>query len=276
MFQFPQAYYKKLEASALTKENVLGLLEDARAVCLEKMFEHAPIDCRGINKFAEKNLASVSSVADLIQLLSQTKPAALEEGLRAFVLLKPSEGEPLEKKRGDAVSFAFAYWLHLFFKKLFPPKKIVSSKAAGGAGDQAFFAADYAGWRVVKKVDLKKSEAAEVLAFCAAVYSSAGKKFVEFASPQFASFLESFLNKFPERKSFARLPDVLLEANAGEPHLKEFFGEECPARLHAAQQLFYESTCARVGFPPFVSVDAVSDVFPETKIPKPRGRVSKK
>jgi hypothetical protein len=140
------------------------------------------------------------------------------------------------------------------------------------------FACDYAGWVAVKKVNPSKAEAKEVLACLAGVFASVDRKIPAFAcaggdTKAFDSAFEKALTDFPERRNFSKLPAALEAAKAGEKEVLACAVGEGAKRV--LREIYFARVFARLGFPPFVSADAIGAVYPELKIPKPRGRMKK-
>jgi len=268
---FDCKYEEKLE-DVKSRDKTLSLLKNARSVCWMKMFDYAPIDKNGIEKLAF-SYGRPKSISEIASILSSVKPGVLEGQLRSFVNAKTSEqldAEMLKKPKGDAVDFAFAYFIFCLWKSVFP--FAVSSKGNPSA-NEVRFAASTAGWTAVKKVDLSKAKDKEVLFALAGIFTTLNRKLPDFASDNpegFENFVSSFLNSFPVRKSFAKLPVLLNEALKNEQKISQF-GSNPDLR-----QFFFLRCFEHAGFPPFVSLEAIAGVYPELKVPKPRGNFGKK
>ncbi|MFH1056673.1 MAG: hypothetical protein V1717_02670 [Candidatus Micrarchaeota archaeon] len=271
---FPDAKFEEKIEGRQTLEKMAFFLKSARGICWAKMFDFAPIDQGEIEKLAF-SYGKPKSIRELSSILSSIKPGALESQLRSFVTMKlPSEEEiaagGLKKPKGDPVDFAFAFFLFCLWKSVFPQSASFTSK--GSPKREVRLAANCEGWVAVKKVDLVKAEKNEVLFALSGIFSSLNKKLPEFASSNsegFENFVSSFLNGFPVRKSFVKLPALLNEALAREEKLKEFASDA--GSLELLRQDFFLRCFEHAGFPPFVSLGAIAGVYPDLKVPKPRG-----
>lgn len=272
---FPDCKFEEKLASGDPKEKLVSFLHGARAVCWNKMFDYAPIEKAGIEKLAY-SFGRPKSVSELASILSTIKPGALEAQLRAFVKAAPSKGEAADlelakKQKADPVEFAFSYFLFCMWKNVFP-QSIVFQQRGSPSKKEVRFAANMPGWVVVKKVDLEKAEAKEVLFALSGIFPSLNKKLSQTASSNpdgFESFVSSFLDSFPVRKSFAKLSALLNEALAKEQSIPGFASDKADAEI--LRQSFYLSCFEHAGFMPFVSLETIAGVYPDLKIPKPRG-----
>jgi hypothetical protein len=265
------SYSLKLENPG--QGEALKLLKDARGICLQKMFSYAPINADEIRKLTGE--AHASGIEDAAKHLQSIKPSEIEARLKPFVSLKQLEGESnplLPKKKGDPIDFAWSCYLYFLLEKTLKtslPPQTDSRK-------ELRLASNYKGWVAIKKCDASKAEDKEVLASLVGIYATLAKKIPEYASSDYAG-LEAFADKafaaFPERKSFARLPLALLEAEKSVSEAKKFFPE---GREEEALKYLLDKACARCGFTPFISIEAINGNYPELKIPKPKGNYGKK
>lgn len=271
-------YSRRIENSS--RSDAFEVLEAARTACVSKMFDFAPIDLDGLRGVAAPHAKSVSSVESLCAALRAIKPGQLEEKFQPFVLLKqPTEEEVAggAKKHDDATAFAWSFVMRELFDKAFPPKPF--PQAAKCASPNFLFAADLNGWVAVKKVNPAKAEAKEVLACLVGVLASLNRKIPAFActgvdgAKAFDAAFESALAAFPERKNFSKLPQAIDAARAAENDVLACAAGERERRL--LREIYYSRVFARLGFPPFVSPGDLGAIYPELKIPKPRGRMKK-
>ncbi len=264
---FPDCRFEeKLED--LQRDKAFLLVKNARSVCWGKMFDYAPIDKAGIERVAF-SYGKPKSISEIASILSSIKPGVLEGQLRSFVKAKTQEqinAETLKKPKGDAVDFAFAYFIFCLWKSVFPESVSFASKGNPSA-KEVRFAANTQGWTAVKKVALN-AENKEVLFALSGIFNTLNRKLPDFAADNaegFENFVSSFLNSFPVRKSFAKLPVLLNEALKNEAKVRSF-GEN-----PSLEQSFFLRCFEHAGFPPFVSLEAIAGVYPELKVPKPRG-----
>jgi len=260
-------YEEKLDD--LKRDKAFSLVKNARSVCWTKMFDYAPIDKAGIERVAF-SYGKPKSVSEIASILSSIKPGVLEGQLRQFVKAKTQEqidAELLKKPKGDAVDFAFAYFVFCLWKSVFP-ESVAFAGNGNPSAKEVRFAASTQGWTAVKKVDLARAEGKEVLFALAGIFTTLNRKLPAFASDNsdgFESFVSSFLNSFPVRKSFAKLPVLLNEALKNEDKLPQFGSSPL------LKESFFLRCFEHAGFPPFVSLEAIAGVYPELKVPKPRG-----
>lgn len=267
-----------------SREQALEVLAAARVACVAKMFDYAPLDLAGLRDVAAPHAKRISSVDSLVAALREIKPGALEARMQSFVLLKkPTEEEIANgaRKHDDATAFAWSFVMRELFEKAFPPQAFPHAGAC--SSPNFLFAADLNGWVAVKKVNSAKAEAKEVLACMANVFASVDRKIPAFAcacasggnadADAFDSAFERALAAFPARKNFSKLPAALEAAEAAEKEVLASALGESGRRL--LREIYYARVFGRLGFPPFVSTDDLGAVYPELKIPKPRGRLKK-
>ena len=260
-------YEEKLED--LQRDKAFLLVKNARSVCWSKMFDYAPIDKAGIERVAF-SYGKPKSISEIASILSSIKPGVLEGQLRSFVNAKTQaqiDAETLKKPKGDAVDFAFAYFVFCLWKSVFPESVAFAGKGSPSK-KEVRFASNTNGWTAVKKVDLEKAETKEVLFALAGIFTTLNRKLPDFAADDaggFEDFVSSFLDSFPVRKSFAKLPVLLNEALKSKEKISQFGSSP------SLEQSFFLRCFEHAGFPPFVSLEAIAGVYPELKVPKPRG-----
>ncbi|MEM0475401.1 MAG: hypothetical protein QW343_01265 [Candidatus Norongarragalinales archaeon] len=259
-----------------SRKQAFEVLAAARATCLAKMFDYAPLDLNGLRGVAAPFAKRVSSLDSLATVLRELRPGTIEEKMQPFVLLKKPTEEELAngaRKHDDATAFAWSFFIHSLFEKAFPHPQFVESKCSS---PNFLFAVDLNGWIAVKKVNPAKAEAKEVLACLAGVFTTVDRKIPAFACNDPTSFYDCFekaLAAFPRRKNFSKLSQALQAAKAAEKDaLACAAGDEERLLL---REVFYSRVFTRLGFPPFVSLDDFGAVYPELKIPKPCGRIKK-
>ena len=261
---------------AFDKSSVAKLVFNARSIAWIKMFDFAPLELKKIEAIAS-SYGNPKTISDVCSILSPIKPGVLEGGLRECVTLK-LQMEPLDasdvnfkKPKGDPVDFAFSYFVFCMWKKIFPSSLAFSQKG-NPSKREVRLAANYGDWVAVKKVDLEKTEKKEVLLGLAGIFSSTNQKLPSLYSSNddgFENAVSALLNSFQVRKSFAKLPALLGEASKIEPGIAEFSStSEGKAVLREA---LYLRCFEHAGFPPFVTLESIAGVYPDLKIPKPRG-----
>ena len=246
----------------------------ALEICRQTAFENSPIQLSQIKSLAGNRTLSPQQLQAAISAVS---PSRLEEELRKYCeAAKTAEQlDPLAKiPKGEPVEIAFSAYLAELFDKTFSQEKI-SWQKAGSTPREVRLVANYAGWMAVKKVNLAVAEKKEVVAGCASIFAATKTKLSSILHKDFAAFLETFLAKYPERKSFSRLCEILLAAEKELPKISSLAGGD-KLLENRLQKLFYYSCFERAGFAPFVSTDQVSRIWPELKIPKPKGNFGKR
>ncbi|MBI5035830.1 hypothetical protein HZC09_00665 [Candidatus Micrarchaeota archaeon] len=253
------SYEKKAE----TTEEAAALLRDAKAITERKVFCYAPLDLKGIEALVPKNVEDIPSLA---QHLSRIKQGDLSKKFAPLVKFQMPEDEAKRSKvKGDPVDLAWAYYMHLLARKINPAHAPQTSKTDK---KEARLAANYGDWTIVKKVNLGWPDR-EILCGLLGIQHTLIQKTPEF-SQNFSDYdekLDRLLESFPERKSFARLPEIL---NA-VAHAEELNTEDFELKDYALTKAL-----ARAGFPPYISNDVFSSLYPDLKIPKPRGNFGSK
>lgn len=278
MISFTSPLYSN-SAQDPSREQSREILLQAFQSCRKLAFDHAPIKLGEVEKFVGRQ-GKISSVSKLASAFSSSKPSQLEEKMNEFVEAAPKKGEgdaaaleKVKKEKGYPSEFAFSYYVSRLLEEMFshPPFSQKPSPTK-----EIRFVANFGGWMSVRKVNLEKAEKKEVVGCCATIFDSIRRKLPEYLcaagkSGEYAAFTGAFLSRFPQRKSFARVPEILLAAGKEEQRVALFAEKGFETQL---LDLFYSSALERVGFPPFVSTSQVSRVYPELKIPKPRGRIA--
>ena len=270
--RLPGAEFETRLDSSAKREDLAKLVFSARAICWSKMFDYAPLDLKGIESISS-SYGKPKTISELSLLISKIKPGVLEGQLRKHVKIafvpEPTDAD-VKKMKADPIDFAFAYFVFCLWKSVFPSSVEFQRKASGLSKGEVRFASSYKGWVVVKKVNLTSTEPKEVLMGLANMFVSANSKIIEFHSDKgdFDSFVSSLLESFPVRKSFAKLPALLEKAVELEGEITKFASGRNAEVLR--QQLFLRCF-EHAGFPPFIQTETIGGVYPELKIPKPRG-----
>ena len=243
------------DVKATEPEAVIRTLLDAQTIVERKMFAHAPIFREKIEALVSKEVHDVGALASHLKSVKQSE---LSKQFAPLVSLNiPPEAA---HKMGDPVDLAWAYYVNRLFRQIAPPHTPAQVRTDK---KEVRLATDYNGWVLVKKASLKAPDK-EILAALVGMNQSLFEKVPELATPGFSDFsikVEKALSVFPERKSFSRLPLILRallspELKTSDPSLEEYA---------LAKALM------RGGFSPFISTELFSSLYPELKIPKPRG-----
>ncbi|GEM_PF-1971298 len=239
------------------QEGAGALMNDAHAILDAKHLTFAPILPDKIKAAAPTFPTGDAGIQPFIDHVSKLKYGQLAAKLHAFVTYTMPTDEAILKKIGDPDELAVCTYLHYAFRSVFPSALPL---ARPFAKKEVRLAADLDGWVAVKKVNLEVAERKEVFSSLCSMRTVAQRKTMEF-TPGFDEFndrLGAALAPFPERKSFGKLGAAL---NA----VKSISTD------NALQSFAFSQAMLRVGFPPFLTNDHVASLYPELKVPKPKG-----
>lgn len=242
--------YERREESP---EGAAGLVAEAHAILDQRHFNYAPLALDQI-KAASPSFGSAEAFIDHVSKLKYGELAKKLHGAVTYVM--PTD-EAVLKKIGDPDELAVSTYLHYAFRSVFPSAMPAQKPFAK---KEVRLAADMDGWVAVKKVNLEVAETKEVFSALCSMRTVTQRKAMEF-TPGFEEFntrLEAALANYPERKSFGKL-GAALNAVKGLSNNQKL------------QEYAYSQAMLRVGFPPFLTNDHVASLYPELKIPKPKG-----
>ncbi|MEK6953792.1 MAG: hypothetical protein AABX01_02210 [Candidatus Micrarchaeota archaeon] len=248
----------------LTNPKILSFLDNSFELIRKKAYDFAPIDKAGIAKEAASVASKVNSIPSLISILSTLKPGALESQLLPFCKDDRDPEKVIQKKLAPVTDIAVGYFISQLFGKLFP----IKFKAQGSPKKKEFrFASNYKGWVIIRKANLEVAEKREVLACLVHTLESFERKFRQFhPNPAFFTRVDLLLAKYPQRKSFGKMLLALQEAQ-----LEGLLSQSDPFLNKYA---LYKILC-QLGYSPILSGQMLERIYPELKIPKPRGRMKK-
>lgn len=247
-----------------SREEALEPINSARAVAKKALYHYAPVDYGAIAELSKKNSRCVKDMASLAGAVASTKPSDLESALLPFVKDDRPQEYLVEKKCDSALHIAICCYFSGLYEKLFPLPQPPSSKAV----QPGFrFAANFDGWVLVRKTSAK-AEKKEVFACLVAAAETLDRKSVQLSvgGQEFLQKLDAFLSARPSRRSVGKIPSMLKELASSD--ILPDVSKQCEE--YAVAKVF--SSC---GYAPYCSVDLVNGVYPELKIPKPRGRLKK-
>ncbi|MFH1257736.1 MAG: hypothetical protein ABIG96_00085 [Candidatus Micrarchaeota archaeon] len=262
---FPDLQHsEELKDQQLSNQGASAFLENTIEIIRKKLYDYAPIDRQGIAKLAQPEAAKINNIPAFVSALQQIRPGTLEAQVKPFCKDDRDPARVLEKKLSPVTDIAVGYYFSALFERLFP----VKAKASGKPSKKEFrFAANYGGWIAIRKVNLEVAERKEVLSCMVHTLSTIDNKIAQFHSnPQHFSKLNVLLSKYPMRKSFGKLVPLLLEAQK-EGLLPENEPFLCKYSLYRIMM--------QMGFSPYLSGEMLEGIYPELKIPKPRGRMKK-
>ncbi len=247
---FDDYTYERREES---QDGAAGLIAEAHAILDQRHLAFAPLALDQIKSATP----SFGSAEAFIEHVSKLKYGELAKKLHGAVTYVMPTDEAVLKKIGDPDELAVCTYMHYAFRSVFasemPAKRPFAKK-------EVRLAADMDGWVAVKKVNLEVAERKEVFSSLCSMRTVTQRKAMEFTAgfDEFNGRLEAALANYPERKSFGKLAGAL---NAVK-------GLSTDQKL---QEFAYSQAMLRVGFPPFLTNDHVSSLYPELKIPKPKG-----
>ncbi len=217
------------------------------------IYAYSPIDYKKVTAVCPK----ITTPANLKQTLSTLSPTKILELVKPAItlqLVEPTDESLLKKfkeKQKALAEIAVSAFIHALFAQVYPQK---FSQSGSPTNKEARIASNLPEWFIVKKVDVQKAEAKEVLMTMSSIYNSLHSKYGD---------LTQLSTTAPEqtRKSYANLLTVLSNLPTGTDFENEW-------------KTF--SLLSNSGFPPIPSTVTIGELYPEIKIPKPRGNFGKK
>ncbi len=142
------------------------------------------------------------------------------------------------------------------------------------------FFAKYKDWVVIKKKQIdEKTEDKEIIAILASINSTTARKAYDFA-PIDKTAIDKYVAELTKgkRKGLNNLAEIFGSLKQSE--LKEKLVAACKDKDETyypfAETYFLNSILKALNYSPFIDSEVVQEVYPDMKMPKPRGRVSKK
>ncbi len=256
--------FEELRGNSLSDGAVVSLLNNSIELIRKKAYDFAAIDNAGIAKFAEVEAKKTSSITDFISILRGIKPQLLETQLRPFCKDDRSLERIIEKKLGPMTEIALCRYISFLFERIFP----IQFRPSGKPQKKDFrFAANYKGWVAVRKANLELAENKEVLASLVHALGTICNKLPDLhENKEFFTRLNALLSKYPPRKSFGKLIALVEEMQKAG-----IFDESDPLLRKYALM----AALSQMGFPAYLSGESLEGIYPELKIPKPKGRIKK-
>ena len=151
-------------------------------------------------------------------------------------------------------------------------------KSAKPAKNEVRLAASLSDWQIVKKVNLDAAEPKEIFSALVSMNAALAAKIPALicTNPDgYDAMLDKTLAPLPERKNLTRLQQFLQNENF-DATKKQLATLTTTAQLPMLVHHYYAKIFARCGFNPHVSTELMSAVYPELKIPKPKGNYGPK
>ncbi|VVB57291.1 Uncharacterised protein [uncultured archaeon] len=143
--------------------------------------------------------------------------------------------------------------------------------------EEVAFAAKHKDWMVVKKLLIEQNTAPEEIALAlASIDKTLVRKAYEYAGVK-AEVVEAYVARVAKKgRTFANLSAVFSTLKPGE--VKAALLEACPTPAHypLAESYFVKKLLEEIGFDPCLEPETLAKVYPQLKIPKPRGNFGKK
>jgi hypothetical protein len=145
-------------------------------------------------------------------------------------------------------------------------------------GEEISFFAKYKDWVVVKKRQIDEStEPKEILAILASINDTTSRKAYDFSGVKLSE-IDAYVAQLTKgkRKGLSNLAEIFGMLKQSE--LKEKLTAACsdPTLYPFAETYFINSILRTLGYSPFISMQTIEEVYPDMKMPKPRGRMPKK
>lgn len=144
--------------------------------------------------------------------------------------------------------------------------------------DEIVFTAKYKDWMVIKKLLIEENtKPEEVAAALSSIQATAIRKAYDFSGIN-KQVVEELAAKLTagKRKSYPNLAEVFSSMKPGE--FKTALLAACPDPKYLPIAESYLLTCvlSNVGFSAYLDSQTLMEVFPELKMPKPKGNFGKK
>lgn len=144
--------------------------------------------------------------------------------------------------------------------------------------EEISFFANCRGWMAVKKKTITaETELKEILAILASINDTTSRKAYELSGVKTAD-IDAYVAQLVKgkRKGLSNLSEIFGGLKTSE--LKEKLTAACsdPLMYPFAETYFINAVLRALGYSPFIGGAAITEVYPDMKMPKPRGRKSKK
>ncbi len=142
---------------------------------------------------------------------------------------------------------------------------------------EILFSAKYKDWIAVKKKTIDdKTEDKEIIAILSSISNTTARKAFDFSGIN-KSIIEEYAAKLTrgKRKGLSNLVTIFSELKQNE--LKENLLKACPKEelLPIAEAYFMNCVLSNLAYSTSVTIELLSKIYPDLKLPKPRGRRKK-
>ncbi|MEM4389278.1 MAG: hypothetical protein QXG98_01290 [Candidatus Micrarchaeia archaeon] len=245
--------------TAAKNEDVALFLATVCAECAEKAFEFVGINLAEIDDYANRVLGAKRGLEGVVATLKEIRPSEVREALsrasgeEKFPACEARFLKKLFEYAGVEVSLTPS-----LVKSAFPAAQFPSLKWEVDLGEGVFFTANYRGWISIKKTSFDaRTRPEEKAAAFASVAESAQRKGFEFLG--ISSEVQGKANALTagKRKGFAALAQAL--SGVGDSDII----------MRAGTMRFVLSN---LGYAVFPTPEILQKIYPNLKLPKPRGR----
>jgi hypothetical protein len=144
--------------------------------------------------------------------------------------------------------------------------------------DEISFFANCRGWMAVKKKTITpETEKKEILAILASINDTTSRKAYELSGVKTAD-IDAYIATLVKgrRKGLGNLAEIFGGLKQSELKVKLAAACDDPLMLPFAETYFINTLLRTLGYSPFIGAEAITEVYPDMKMPKPRGRKPKK
>ncbi len=247
---FPSSRYEvKLENPAKTE--LAKQIANFSHIISANIYSYSPVSYEKVKSLVPKKSGSIK------ETLSQYTPSKIAQLVAPAITLKfepPTEESQVKKfkqKQKALEEISICAFLHAVYCQFYPQ---LFTPVGNPQKTEVRIASNLPEWQIVKKVDVQRQEPKEAFMTLANIYHSIHNKYSDF-SPITLSQTES------GRKSYATLLSNLSAISSATDFDSEWKAFEA---------------FSSAGFPPIPSTQTIGELYPEIKIPKPRGNFGKK
>ncbi|VVC71646.1 Uncharacterised protein [uncultured archaeon] len=276
-------YAERLQVNEGAKtEEVLLFLAKAREAASAKAFQLSGVDLGKVSSEAKKLAGNLPpgchSIANALSSVKQAQLKALFASAVKDENLAPLAEAYFYNSLLDELQFDFSVSEDAV-KRAFPGVEEAKTGVAGITdGDAIVFAAKYGEWISIKKMSIdEKTQYYEVMAMLASVRETIDRKFFQLAGVAVDGIdaRVAVLAK-GRRKALGTLVEIFASMDAQET--KAFLASSVPNPKAEpfAEAYFFKTLYGTLGFNFEVNVETLKKIFPDLKMPMPKGRKPKK
>ena len=144
--------------------------------------------------------------------------------------------------------------------------------------EEISFFANCRGWMAVKKKTITpETELKEILAILASINDTTSRKAYELSGVKTAE-IDAYVAQLVKgkRKGLSNLSEIFGGLKQSELKVKLTAACSDPLMYPFAETYFINTVLRTLGYSPFIGGVAITKVYPDMKMPKPRGRQPKK